>query len=194
VCFRQEKLVQFEMPEWLVPLGASYIQSECSEEKMALVLRACEMNIQKGGGPFAAAIFERSSGSLVSLGVNLVTSENLSCLHAEMVAITLAQRKIGSYDLGFCAERSYQLVSSTEPCAMCLGAIVWSGVSAVITGASDKDARDIGFDEGPKPDNWKQALEQRGIEVEESVLKDRAKVILKKYSNAGGPIYNSRGN
>jgi len=68
---------------------------------MSFVIEAAQLNISKStGGPFAAAVFETESGKLVSLGVNLVTSEGLSILHAEIVAFALAQKKIGSYDLG----------------------------------------------------------------------------------------------
>jgi len=86
----------------------------------------------------AAAIFESESGRLVSLGgVNLVTSEGLSILHAETLALALAQHKPGTYDLGRYDLPAHELVTVTEPSAMCLGAIPWSGVRRLITGARD---------------------------------------------------------
>ena len=151
------------------------------------------MNVmEQTGGPFAAAIFERDSGKLVSLGVNLVETEKLSILHAEMVAFSVAQTKLGTYDLG--AERlpAHELVTSTEPCAMCLGAIPWSGVRRVVAGARDSDARSIGFDEGPKMDCWQAALEQRGIEVICDIQREQAAAVLTEYLSRGCSIYNSR--
>jgi tRNA(Arg) A34 adenosine deaminase TadA len=60
-------------------------------DRMAFVVEASRRNVQnKTGGPFAAAVFEKESARLISLGVNLVTTQHLSMLHAEMVAISLA--------------------------------------------------------------------------------------------------------
>ena len=163
------------------------------EERMRLAIRLAQLNIErKTGGPFGAGIFERESGRLVTVGVNRVESLNCSIAHAEMMAIAIAQRVMGSYDLASEADTTYELVTSTEPCAMCLGAIPWSGVRSVVCGARDADARAIGFDEGPKPDNWIKSLEDRGISVRRDVLREQAKAVLLAYSKRGGLIYNTR--
>lgn len=160
---------------------------------MALVIEAARLNVSYGtGGPFAAAVFESASGKLVSLGVNLVVSSGLSMLHAEMVALALAQKKTGSYDLGRHDLPAHELVASTEPCAMCFGAIPWSGVRRVITGARDADARSIGFDEGPKMKEWRGELEHRGIATLCDVQREAAAQVLRDYSRQGGKIYNAR--
>jgi len=160
---------------------------------MSFVIEAAQRNISEGtGGPFAAAVFETDSGKLVSLGVNLVTSQGLSILHAEMVAFTLAQRKTGSYDLGRNDLPAHELVTSIEPCAMCFGAIPWSGVRRVIVGARDVDARSIGFDEGPKMKDWRTELEKRGIATICDINREAAAQVLINYSLQGGKIYNSR--
>ena len=111
-----------------------------------------------------AGIFDTKDGRLIALGVNQVEKSNCSIVHAEVLAIVLAQKIVGNYDLGAKAETSYELVTSTEPCVMCLGAICWSGIKQVVCGARDEDARAIGFDEGPKPKDWVSSLEQRGTE------------------------------
>jgi tRNA(Arg) A34 adenosine deaminase TadA len=160
---------------------------------MLFVIEAAQLNISKGtGGPFAAAVFETESGKLVSVGVNLVTSAGLSILHAEMLALALAQRKVGTYDLGRYDVPGHDLVASAEPCAMCLGAIPWSGVRRVIVGACDSDVRAIGFDEGPKMKDWKNELEKRGIAVICDVEREAAVQVLLNYALQGGRIYNSR--
>lgn len=86
----------------------------------------------------------------------------------------------------------HDLVTSCEPCAMCFGAVPWSGVRGLVCGARDEDARAIGFDEGPKLESWVRALEQRGIEVVRDVHRVVARRVLEDYAIAGGPIYNSR--
>ena len=160
---------------------------------MELAIELSAQNIKHDGGPFGAAIFERQSGKLIAPGINLVMQTNCSVVHAEMVAIILAQQKVSNFDLGAEGLPDYELVTSTEPCAMCLGAIPWSGVSSVVCGARDEDARNIGFDEGEKPKKWIKSLAVRGIRVTRDVLRDKAKTILQQYVDEGGIIYNGRG-
>ena len=45
-------------------------------------------------------------------------------------------------------KKSFELFTSCEPCAMCLGASLWSGVKRMVCGATKDDAQAIGFDEG----------------------------------------------
>jgi len=108
------------------------------------------------------------------------------------VAISIAQQMLGHYDLSSEETPSYELVTSTAPCAMCLGAIPWSGVRRVICGARDEDVRSIGFDEGTKPQNWVLSLETRGITVIQDVLREEARKVLSQYRELGGVIYNAR--
>ncbi|MDH3974051.1 MAG: nucleoside deaminase [Deltaproteobacteria bacterium] len=163
------------------------------QERMKFVIELSRLNIEQGtGGPFGAAVFDIENDRLVSPGVNLVSSLNCSVFHAEIVAIMGAQKIIGSYDLGGDDVPAMELVASTEPCAMCFGAVPWSGVRRLVCGARDGDARVIGFDEGPKMSSWISALESRGIEVFHDICRDEAVQVLKKYDQMGGVIYNSR--
>lgn len=163
-----------------------------AEERMRLAIKLARLNVEhQTGGPFGAAIFESKSGRVVSVGVNLVESSNCSIAHAEMVAIAIAQRAVGRYDLAADEGEAYELVTSTEPCAMCLGAIPWSGVRSIVCGAADEDARRIGFDEGTKPEHWVESLEDRGIRVLRNVLREEALAVLMDYHKRGGLIYNA---
>ncbi len=162
-----------------------------AEERMRFVIALARQNIQQGtGGPFAAAVFD-GTGRLVAPGVNLVTSLNCSVLHAEIVALMLAQKALDRYDLSEGGRRRFGLVSTTEPCAMCFGAVPWSGVSRLVCGARDEDARAIGFDEGPKLTDWVSALNSRGITVRRDVLRMEAAAVLREYVAAGGVLYNA---
>jgi tRNA(Arg) A34 adenosine deaminase TadA len=163
------------------------------EERMELAIELAAQNIKHDGGPFGAAVFEQQSGKLIAPGINLVIQTNCSVVHAEIVAIILAQQKIGNFDLGAEGLPAYELVTSTEPCAMCLGALPWSGISSLVCGARDEDARDIGFDEGEKPIQWVDALENRSITVTRDIFRDKAKAIMQQYVDEGGIIYNGRG-
>ncbi len=183
--------IEISLPVWL----ENYFQDRSDvypsvEDRMRLVIELSRMNIEAGtGGPFAAAIFEAESGKLIAPGVNIVASTNCSVLHAEIVAIMIAQKMLGTYDLGNCGK--YELVTSCQPCAMCMGAIPWSGVKKVVCGARDEDARAIGFDEGCKPDHWKKHWKKRGIETIEDVLRADCRQVLLDYSQNGGSVYNA---
>lgn len=182
-----------QLPEWVnncIPESKSIYATV--EERMELVLELAAQNIKHDGGPFGAAIFECQTGKLIAPGINLVMQTNCSVVHAEIVAIIIAQQMVSSFDLNAPGLPEYELVSSTEPCAMCLGAIPWSGVTSLVCGARDEDARSIGFDEGEKPDQWIRALEKRSIKVTRDILRDKSKAVLQQYIDAGGIIYNGR--
>ena len=182
-----------QLPEWVnncIPESKSIYATV--EERMELAIALAAQNIKHEGGPFGAAIFECQTGKLIAPGINLVMQTNCSVVHAEIVAIIIAQQMVSSFDLNAPGLPEYELVSSTEPCAMCLGAIPWSGVTSLVCGARDEDARSIGFDEGEKPDQWIRALEKRSIKVTRDILRDKSKAVLQQYIDAGGIIYNGR--
>ena len=163
------------------------------EERMQLVIELSRLNVRYGtGGPFGAGVFNCQTNQLVAPGVNLVVSANCSVAHAELVAIMIAQRMVGQFDLGAKGMPTYELVTSTEPCAMCLGAIPWSGVRRFVCGAREEDARSIGFNEGPKPPNWLQLFERLGITVLQDTCRKEASLVLRQYYESGGTIYNGR--
>jgi len=175
---------------WLVDPEKTYATLAA---RMNLVIELARRNVDAGtGGPFGAAVFDMHSGRLMAPGVNGVIPGNCSVVHAEIMAIVVAQKIIGSYDLGGEGSSPVELVSSAEPCAMCLGAVVWSGVRRLVCGARDEDARSIGFDEGPKPRNWVAALEKRGIAVVRDVSRNAAVDVLERYVRRGGRVYNAR--
>jgi len=163
------------------------------EARMDLVTTLSKLNIEQGtGGPFGAGVFRTDTYELVAPGVNLVMISRSSIAHAEIVAIMMAQQTLEAYDLGAVGLPPHELVTSCEPCTMCLGAICWSGVRHLICGARGSDAEAIGFDEGPKPGNWVTELEQRGITVTTDVGRLNATQVLKNYVEQGGEVYNSR--
>lgn len=164
------------------------------EARMQLAIDLSRRNIEEQtGGPFAAAVFEIDTGRLVAAGVNVVHPSNCSLWHGETVALALAHRVVGHFDLS-AGGTPRELVTSTEPCAMCYGAVPWSGVRRLVCGAREEDARAVGFDEGQKPADWVGALKTRGIEVLQDVLREEAAAVLRRYVETGGLIYNGRGN
>lgn len=177
------------LPEYLLDvLPAPETGFADDAARMDLAVRLSRCNIEHGGGPFGACIFERTSGRLLAPGVNLVVPSFCSIAHAEMVCIMLAQQVAKTFNLADVGD--FELVTSSEPCAQCFGAIPWSGVSRVVYGASKTDVEAIGFDEGPKPRTWKAALRARGIEVAGPLQRAAAAQVLNDYLASDAPIYN----
>ena len=191
MCF---PLATVSLPGWVEEaLSNPDREYSTEEDRMRLVIELSRSNVDHGtGGPFGAGIFDLSTNRLIAPGVNLVATTNLSAAHAEMVAIMISQQVVGHFDLGGEGLPPHELVASTEPCAMCFGAIPWSGVRRLVCGAREEDARRIGFDEGPKTSDWVAALEQRGISVARDVYRDEAAAILRYYVESGGILYNAR--
>ena len=186
--------VKLRLPDWVGERSsAADRRYRTVEDRMRFAVELSRLNVRNGtGGPFGAAIFERETGRLLAPGVNLVVGSGCSVFHAEMVAVMVAQKVLETFDLGSEGLPPYELVASTEPCAMCLGATPWSGVRHLVCGARDEDARAVGFDEGAKMAEWVGSLEDRGISVELGVLRDEAVAVLREYAALGGEIYNSR--
>ena len=180
------------LPAWVSTVDAPDAVAHLAD-RMELVLGLASENIDRGtGGPFAAAVFEEGSGRLVSVGVNRVVPENSSLAHAEVLAIGLAQAALGTYDLGGTGRPRLQLVCSSQMCAMCLGAVVWSGVAQVVYSTTSGDViATVGFDEGPMPPDYSHQLAHRGIGVVAGVMRDRGLEVLRGYVASGGVVYNA---
>ena len=159
---------------------------------MRLAIAVARWNVLEGtGGPFGAAVFERDSGRLVAVGMNLVVPLGNSSLHAEMVAFMMAQARLGSFTLAGDGMPVHELATSCEPCAMCLGATLWSGVRRVVCGATRDDALRLRFDEGPVFEASYAYLAERGIAVERGRLRAEAAAVLALYRERAGVIYNA---
>jgi tRNA(Arg) A34 adenosine deaminase TadA len=183
----------WELPPWALDLVDEWDGSDADDAaRMRLVIDLAACNVAEAtGGPFGAAIFARNTGELVAIGVNAVVPNGCSHAHAEMIAIARAQLTLGTYDLG-ANGRDHELVTSCEPCAMCLGAIPWSGIRRLVCGATNEDAGAIGFDEGDRADDWEASLRSRDIEVVREVCGAEARDVFQQYVDANGEIYNSR--
>ena len=160
------------------------------ESRMRLAIAIASENVRRAaGGPFGAVIVEEESGRLVSVGVNRVVPERNSILHAEIIAFMMAQARRGTYTLGAPGLAAHTLVSTCDPCAMCLGAILWSGVRRVVCGATREDAERVRFDEGPVfPESYRY-LADKGITFVHGVLRTEARAVLEAYATSG-EIYN----
>ena len=157
------------------------------EDRMRLAIALAAENVANGsGGPFGAAVFERESGRLIAVGVHSVVRLNNSTAHAEMIALQLAQRRIATYSLAAGGHPAHELFTSCAPCAMCLGALLSSGVTRLTWAAQRDDAERLNFDEGPVFAERYPDLRARGIEIVDGLLRDEARAVLEGYRAGGG--------
>lgn len=195
--------IEISLPDWLeTELDALSPEESWSagQSRMEWVLSLAHRNIEaRSGGPFAAAVFEKVSGRLVSVGVNRVVPCHTSIAHAETVALALAQQKLESHDLAAAGLPEMELVASAQPCIQCFGNTWWSGVRGLLIGARAQDVEEIvGFHEGPLPAGWPELLENRpaplpSVSVTRDLLREEARAVLARYRDMGGFVYNAGG-
>jgi tRNA(Arg) A34 adenosine deaminase TadA len=187
----EHPVLQIAYPDWVDSIVDWDTRYASDEDRMRLAIAVSRANVEKRtGGPFGAAIFEAPTGRVVSVGMNSVVRYQNSTLHAEMVAFMMAQRVVKSFTLSTQHRAAHELFTSCEPCAMCLGATLWSGVKRMVCGAGRDDATRLKFEEGPVfPESYKY-LEDRGVVVVRNVLREEARAVMDLYRNQGGQVYN----
>ena len=94
--------------------------------------------LNKEGGPFGAVIVK--NGKIVGIGNNKVLLNNDPTAHAEITAIRDACKNLNTYDLTGCI-----IYSTSEPCPMCLSAIIWSNIKEVYYATTRLEVARIGF-------------------------------------------------
>ena len=95
-------------------------------------------NVARGGRPFGALVVR--DGAVIATGVNEILVTNDPTAHAELGAIRVASRVLGSPDLSGCA-----VYASGQPCPMCMAAMRLAGVSAVAFAYSNRDGEPFGL-------------------------------------------------
>lgn len=183
--------LRVDLPSWIAEFRRRMPDRlPSAEERMEVAISLSRQNVVAGsGGPFGALVVSAEDGQVIALGVNRVEPAACSSAHAEIVALSLAQQLSGHWNLAEHPAAPLQLVTSCEPCAMCLGAIPWSGVESVLCGATKADAEAAGFDEGDRPDAWIDKLKARGISVTAGLKRAQAASVLDQYARSGQTIY-----
>ncbi len=183
--------IRIRHPDWVEQSIDPHRRYRNDDEKIHLAIELARENVVRDtGGPFGAAIFEAGSNCLIAVGVNLVVPHNNCTLHGEMVAIMMAQARLKSWTLAGHEMARHELFTSCEPCAMCLGATLWSGVKKLVFAATREDALRHDFDEGPVFPESYAYLERRGIEIVRGLGREQANQVLDLYEARRGPVYN----
>ena len=183
------------LPDWAPDaLAALPTHFSLLAARMTAVIQFSRLNFEHGtGGPFAAGVFEQESGRLVAMGVNRVVPHHCSSAHAEVMALSLAQQALGTFDLGGPGLPAHQLVVNWRPCAMCYGAVPWSGVRSLVVAGDGPELEQLtGFDEGPIHPDWRAELEKRDIAVACGVLREEAVAVFRDFGASTALVYNGR--
>ena len=185
--FADDNLSIWNLKKMGVSANAPITKSELSKaEKILLdVHKQTAEKIKQGHGPFFALIMN-DEGEIIAGEANSVVIDSCSCYHAEINTIISAQKKLGTYDL---TPYNLTLYVNAEPCAMCTGAIAWSGIKKVFYSVPTAKVETItGFDEGHKP-SWLYAFKKRGIKVYGNIVPEAGEAVLQQYVNVGNEIY-----
>ncbi|MET9773004.1 nucleoside deaminase [Streptomyces sp. NPDC006367] len=113
------------------------------ESERAWMERAVQLattSVENGGGPFGALVAK--GDGIVALGNNQVTAHLDPTAHAEVSAIRAACKELGTFSLEGCT-----LVTSCEPCPMCLASALWARADRIVYCADRDDAAAAGFDD-----------------------------------------------
>jgi tRNA(Arg) A34 adenosine deaminase TadA len=185
-----------QLPAWVVDELADVPEALATDEdRVRLTNRLASRNHREGtGGPFAALVVDSATGRLVSAGVNVVLASGLSSTHAEVVAVSLAQTRLGGWNLGAAGDPALELVVNWRPCVMCYGAAMWSGVRRLLIAGDGPELEALtGFDEGPLHSDWAEQFEARGISVTQGVLRAEAVAVFAEYgARTDAVVYNAR--
>ncbi len=106
---------------------------------MKVAIEEAENGINRGhGGPFGAVVVK--NGEIIGRGHNHVVTDSDPTCHGEIDAIRNACRNIDSFSL-----EGADIYTTSEPCPMCLAAILWANINHVYYGCTIKENDMIGF-------------------------------------------------
>lgn len=150
-----------------------------SDRDIELLKRSIELaqkSRARGDHPFGAVLAD-ADGVILLEAMNTGGTVGDRTGHAERNLMTEASL---AYDVAFLRECT--MYTSAEPCAMCAGAVYWSGVGRVVYGLSEKALKDL---IGPDPENLTMDLPcrevfsagQRDVEVDGPYLEKQAALV-----------------
>lgn len=98
-----------------------------NEKYMKMAIKEAKKALLKNEMPVGAVIVYENK--VISRGHNMRETNKDSTLHAEIVAIRKACKKIGDWRLNKCL-----MYVTMEPCLMCMGALIESRIDKIVCG------------------------------------------------------------
>jgi guanine deaminase len=150
------------------------------EQFMRLALEDAYRGIARGeGGPFGACITRK--GKVVAVAHNRVLKTRNPTQHAEVCAIGLASKKIGTHVFAGC-----DIYSTTEPCPMCFSAIHWAQFDRVYFGTTVPDVKRLGFNELTISNATMKRIGKSPLELHPGLLRGECVALLEAWKNTPG--------
>ncbi len=109
------------------------------ENFMEVAIKMAKKSAKNEEVPIGACVVR--DGKVISRGRNMREKKQNALLHAEIIAINKACKKLRSWRLENC-----ELYVTLEPCPMCAGAIVNARLKKVVYGAKEKTSNDNLFE------------------------------------------------
>ncbi|MGA1838138.1 nucleoside deaminase [Herbiconiux sp. 11R-BC] len=109
-------------------------------------IRAAEQSRAEGRHPFGAIVVDAGGAVVASFGNNSLPPEGDPTQHAEMRAVAAAFRALGAEGMA-----GSTLFTSAEPCAMCSGAVYWTGIDRVVYALSERRLLELTGDHPENP-------------------------------------------
>ena len=106
---------------------------------MNVALKRGQDGVERGEHPFAAAIYG-PDGKLIAAECNTVGSTKNPSAHAEVNAISAACQSLERTKLDNC-----WLLSTAEPCLMCLSCAALAGIKKIAFGAPQSVVQEAGY-------------------------------------------------
>lgn len=148
------------------------MENEKSYMRQAIAL--AEEAVANGDHPFGALLVK--DGVVVLTAVNSVHTDHDITRHAELNLVSQAARQFAPEFLAACT-----LVTSTEPCAMCAGAIYWAGICRVVFGCSAAALGQVAGDDFLIPCEEIFARGARPVEIIGPVLEEEGTAVHQQY-------------
>lgn len=179
--------IRIEYPGWVMRQVDWTRVYPGHRDRMRVALLVARENVErKTGGPFGAAIFEADNGRLVAVGIEQVNTHTNPLHHAEMFALAMAAKQLGSARLEGPGMPDLELYTTAEPCPMCVGALLLSGIAGLVCGATIDDLSAAGYERLPDIGATFGDLMRLGVHVRTEVLRDEARDILRLFRAKGG--------
>ncbi len=142
---------------------------------MDKAIDVADQGVLKGNSPFGSCIVK--GGRVVAAAHNTVLTRKDATNHAEMNAIRLACKRLGSHELRGCV-----IYSTTEPCPMCFAAIHWAKIDAVLYGTTIADVKRLGFSELTVSDRRMKREGHSKVAIREKYMRAECLALLARWS------------
>lgn len=131
---------------------------ENNEDYLREAIALAYSNAEKGGRPFGAVIVH--DGRIIASAVNEIVETGDPTSHAELNAIRIASRTLGSPDLAGCS-----VFASGHPCPMCMAAMRLAGIKAVTYAYSNEDGAPHGLSTAAIYDDLAKPFAEQAMDI-----------------------------